>query len=51
MFSRNLNTGGHNETETEYVSAEQKIYHTEEYPSHVLLPVIPSPDFVEAGLP
>ncbi len=41
MFSRNLNTGGHNETETEYVTAEQTIYHTAEYPSHVLLPVIP----------
>jgi putative CocE/NonD family hydrolase len=51
MFSRNLNTGGHNETETEYVTAEQKIYHTKEYPSHVLLPVIPSPEFVDRGLP
>jgi putative CocE/NonD family hydrolase len=40
IFSRNLNTGGHNETETEYVKAEQKIYHSKEYPSHVLLPVI-----------
>jgi putative CocE/NonD family hydrolase len=37
-FSRNLNTGGHNETETKYVKAEQKIYHSKEYPSHVLLP-------------
>jgi len=51
MFSRNLNTGGHNETETEYVTAEQKIYHTKAYPSHVLLPVIHDPEFVEAGLP
>ena len=41
MFSRNLNTGGHNETETEFVKAEQTIYHNEKYPSHVLLPVIP----------
>jgi uncharacterized protein len=40
-FSRNLNTGGHNETETDYVSADQTIYHDEQYPSHVLLPVIP----------
>jgi putative CocE/NonD family hydrolase len=38
-YSRNLNTGGHNEMETEYVSAVQKIYHTKEYPSHLLLPV------------
>jgi putative CocE/NonD family hydrolase len=41
MFSRNLNTGGHNETETNFVTAEQTIYHSAEYPSHVLLPMIP----------
>jgi putative CocE/NonD family hydrolase len=40
FFSRNLNTGGHNEMDTEYVQAEQKIYHSKEYPSHILLPVI-----------
>jgi putative CocE/NonD family hydrolase len=40
-FSRNLNTGGQNEMETEFVKADQKIFHTAEYPSHVLLPVIP----------
>ncbi|MCK4342844.1 MAG: CocE/NonD family hydrolase [Phycisphaerae bacterium] len=42
FFSRNLNTGGHNEMDTDYVSAEQTIYHNEQYPSHVLLPVIPA---------
>ncbi len=41
FFSRNLNTGGHNETETKYVAAEQAIYHNSKYPSHILLPVIP----------
>lgn len=41
VFSRNLNTGGHNEKETQYVKAEQRIYHDKEYPSHILLPVIP----------
>lgn len=41
LFSRNLNTGGHNETETKYVSAQQTIYHNQKYPSHILLPVIP----------
>ncbi|UCC39194.1 MAG: CocE/NonD family hydrolase [Candidatus Aminicenantes bacterium] len=41
LFSRNLNTGGHNEKETQYVKAEQMIYHSKKYPSHVLLPVIP----------
>jgi putative CocE/NonD family hydrolase len=45
LYSRNLNTGGHNETETEYVTAEQKVYHDPAHPSYVLLPVIPSPGF------
>jgi putative CocE/NonD family hydrolase len=40
FFSRNLNTGGHNEMETEYIRAEQKIYHSQKHPSHILLPVI-----------
>ena len=39
-YSRNLNTGGHNEMETEYVSATQRIYQTCEYPSHLVLPII-----------
>ena len=39
-FSRNLNTGGHNEIDTNFVKAEQKIYHDKEHPSHVLLPVV-----------
>jgi uncharacterized protein len=38
MFSRNLNTGGHNETETKFVSASQVVYHDKQHPSHVLLP-------------
>ena len=41
LFSRNLNTGGHNEKETHFVKAEQKIFHSKKYPSHLLLPVIP----------
>lgn len=41
VFSRNLNTGGHNETETRFVKAGQTIYHSARYPSHLLLPVIP----------
>jgi hypothetical protein len=39
-FSRNLNTGGHNETETEYVKAEQTIYHDAAHPSYILLPIV-----------
>lgn len=45
VYSRNLNTGGHNETETNFVSGDQKIYHDQEHPSHILLPVIPKPSF------
>jgi len=41
VFSRNLNTGGHNETETKYKAARQTVYHDARYPSHVVLPVIP----------
>ncbi len=39
-YSRNLNTGGHNEMETKYVTAEQKIYHADKYNSYLMLPVI-----------
>jgi putative CocE/NonD family hydrolase len=41
IFSRNLNTGGHNEKETRFVPARQTIYHDAKYPSHLLLSVIP----------
>jgi len=44
-FSRNLNTGGHNETETTFVPATQTIYHDAAHPSYVLLPVVRSPNF------
>lgn len=40
FFSRNLNTGGHNEMETHFLIAKQKIYHSKKYPSHLLLPVV-----------
>jgi len=39
-FDRNLNTGGNNYDETEWVVAQNAVYHSAEYPSHVLLPVI-----------
>jgi uncharacterized protein len=41
-FDRNLNTGGEFGTETEMRPAQQTIYHTREYPSHIVLPVIPA---------
>jgi len=45
MFSRNLNTGKHNEKETKFIKATQRIYHDTKHPSHVLLAVIERPDF------
>ncbi|MCU1234415.1 MAG: hydrolase CocE/NonD family protein, partial [Candidatus Solibacter sp.] len=41
LFSRNLNTGGNNETESRFVTASQTIYHDAKRPSHILLPAIP----------
>jgi len=40
-FSRNLNTGGNNEMETRSMPAEQKVFHTAQYPSHISLPIAP----------
>jgi putative CocE/NonD family hydrolase len=41
-YLRNLNTGADNiGLETNFVVAEQKIFHTTKHPSHVTLPVIP----------
>jgi putative CocE/NonD family hydrolase len=39
-FDRNLNTGEPFGTGTKFIKATQTIYHDEEYPSHILLPVI-----------
>jgi len=41
MFNRNLNTGGNNETETRFVTADQTIYHDAAHPSYIRLPMIP----------
>jgi putative CocE/NonD family hydrolase len=41
LFERNLNTGGNNYDETEWVVAENTIHHSREFPSHILLPIIP----------
>lgn len=40
-YDRNLNTGGDNERDTDYVSARQQIFHDAAHPSRVTLPVIP----------
>jgi putative CocE/NonD family hydrolase len=42
-YLRNLNTGADNVgLETKSAIARQKVYHSAEYPSHVVLPLIPS---------
>ena len=41
-FDRNMNTGNDPGMDTEMRVARQTIYHAREYPSHILLPVIPS---------
>ncbi|RWN56411.1 MAG: CocE/NonD family hydrolase, partial [Mesorhizobium sp.] len=38
-FDRNLNTGGNNWDETEWVVAHNTVHHSPEFPSYVLLPV------------
>ncbi len=43
-FDRNLNTGGRNYDESEWVVAQQTVHHSAEYPSHIILPVIPQRD-------
>jgi putative CocE/NonD family hydrolase len=40
-FTRNLNTGHEFGMSDEFAVADQTIYHSEEYPSHILLPVMP----------
>ena len=41
LFERNLNTGGDNYDETEWVIAKNAVHHSAQYPSHLVLPVIP----------
>jgi putative CocE/NonD family hydrolase len=42
-YLRNLNTGADNiGLETKTAIAQQKVFHTAQYPSHVVLPVIPT---------
>jgi putative CocE/NonD family hydrolase len=39
-WDRNLNTGGNNFDETQWVIAENSLHHSAQYPSHLLLPII-----------
>jgi putative CocE/NonD family hydrolase len=40
-IDRNLNTGGDNEQDTDFIPADQTIFHDSRYPSHLVLPVVP----------
>jgi hypothetical protein len=40
-YDRNLNTGGDNERDTNFVAARQRVLHDAEHPSHVTVPLIP----------
>ncbi len=40
-YNRNLNTGGDNELDTDWEIATNRVHHSEEYPSHVVLPIVP----------
>jgi hypothetical protein len=40
-FDRNLNTGEDTGTGTAIVKAAQTVYHSQQYPSHIVLPIIP----------
>jgi len=39
-FERNLNTGGDNYNETEWVVAKNAVHHSKKHPSHIILPII-----------
>jgi hypothetical protein len=39
LFERNLNTGGNNYDETEWVAAKNTIHHSRKFPSHIVLPI------------
>jgi hypothetical protein len=40
-FDRNTNTGEPIGSDTEFVSALQAVHHSADYPSHILLPLVP----------
>jgi uncharacterized protein len=39
-YERNLNTGGNNFDETQWVTALNSIHHEKKYPSHIVLPLV-----------
>jgi predicted acyl esterase len=43
-FVRNLNTGGPNETETQMVVARNRVHHSDDAASYIVLPVVRPPE-------
>jgi predicted acyl esterase len=43
-FERNLNTGGKNFDETEWVIATNRVYHSADHPSYIALPILDDTD-------
>lgn len=41
-YERNLNTGGNNFDETNWVIAENSVHHATKSPSHIILPIVPN---------
>ena len=39
-FSTNLNAGGHNEVDSHWIKARQRVYRSYTRPSHLMLPVV-----------
>ncbi len=47
-WAPNFNTGGNVWEESTPLIAQQSVYHSPQYPSRLILPELPDPDFVEA---
>jgi len=43
-FDRNMNTGGKNYDESKWIVAENQLHHSQQYPSRVILPIVPAED-------
>ncbi len=43
-LDRNLNTGGNNYDETEFLVARNAVHHSDKWPSHIVLPVVEDAD-------
>ena len=41
-YVRNLNTGGRNYDEVDFITAYNTVHHSKQYPSHIVLPVVDS---------